>query len=272
MFLRQNAQPDPVRPEGLAPKYQPRKTMKKTFIAVACALGAVAASAATAAGSSMTEDQKTVYAIGAIIGKQVSVFNLSPAELELVKKGLTDSTLGKPAVELETYGPKVQELAQKRIAAAGAKQAAAGKTYLEKAGKEAGAVKTPSGLVYISLKDGTGASPTVNDTVKVNYRGTLVDGTEFDSSYKRGEPIEFPLNGVIKCWGEGVAKMKVGGKARLVCPPAIAYGEQGAGGAIPPNATLNFEVELLEVKAAPKAAPAPMPAPASAPAAAPAKK
>jgi FKBP-type peptidyl-prolyl cis-trans isomerase FkpA len=239
--------------------------MKKTFIAVVCALGAVAASAAA-----MTEDQKTVYAIGAIIGKQVSVFNLSPAELELVKKGLTDSTLGKPAVELETYGPKVQELAQKRIAAAGAKQAAAGKAYLDKAAKETGAVKTASGLIYISMKDGTGASPTLNDIVKVNYRGTLVDGTEFDSSYKRGEPIEFPLNGVIKCWGEGVAKMKVGGKARLVCPSSIAYGEQGAGGAIPPNATLSFEVELLEVKPAPKPA-ASAPA-AAAPAAAPAKK
>jgi len=238
--------------------------MKKTFIAVVCALSAVASSAAD-----MTEDQKTVYAIGAIIGKQVSVFNLSPAELELVKKGLTDSTNGKPAVELETYGPKVQELAQKRMAAAGAKQAAAGKTYLEKAAKETGAVKTASGLIFISLKDGTGASPTVNDTVKVHYRGTLIDGTEFDSSYKRGEPIEFPLNGVIKCWGEGVAKMKVGGKARLVCPSAIAYGEQGAGGAIPPNATLNFEVELLGIK---PPAPAPAAAPAAPAAPAPAKK
>jgi len=232
--------------------------MKKTFIAVVCALSAVTSSAAD-----MTEDQKTVYAIGAIIGKQVSVFNLTPAELELVKKGLSDSTHGKPAVELEVYGPKVQELAQKRMAAAGVKQAAAGKAFLEKAAKETGAVKTASGLIYISLKDGTGASPTVNDTVKVHYRGTTVDGTEFDSSYKRGEPIEFPLTGVIKCWGEGVAKMKVGGKARLVCPSTIAYGEQGAGGAIPPNATLNFEVELLGIKAAPKpAASEPAPAPA----------
>lgn len=234
--------------------------MKKTFIAVLCALSASASFSAD-----MTDEQKTVYSIGAIIGKQVSVFNLSPAELELVKKGLTDSIKGdKLAVDLETYGPKVQELANKRMQAAGAKQAAAGKTYLDKAAKESGAVKTASGLVYIPLKEGTGQSPTVNDTVKVHYRGTLVDGTEFDSSYKRGEPIEFPLTGVIKCWGEGVAKMKVGGKARLVCPPAIAYGEQGAGGAIPPNATLNFEVELLGVKAAPKAASEPAAAPAPA--------
>ena len=115
------------------------------------------------------------------------------------------------------------------------------------AAKEAGAVVTPSGLVYRSLKDGKGASPTAADTVKVHYRGTFPDGKEFDSSYKRGEPIEFPLNGVIKCWTEGVQRMKVGGKAKLTCPAAIAYGEQGAGGTIPPNATLLFEVELLSI-------------------------
>ncbi len=219
--------------------------MKKTFIVAVCAFSAAACSAPP---PEMTEEQKTVYAVGAIIGKQVSVFNLTPAELDLVKKGLSDSINGKLAVELETYGPKVQELAQKRMMAAAATQATEGVAFLEKASKEAGAVKTPSGLVYISLKEGTGASPTVNDIVKVNYRGKLINGTEFDSSYKRNEPIEFPLSGVIKCWGEGVSKMKVGGKARLVCPPAIAYGEQGAGGAIPPNATLDFEVELLGIK------------------------
>ncbi len=113
--------------------------------------------------------------------------------------------------------------------------------------KEPGAVVTPSGLVYRSLRDGTGTSPTASDKVKVHYRGTLPDGREFDSSYKRGEPIEFPLSGVIKCWTEGVQRMKVGGKAKLTCPPAIAYGERGAGGVIPPNATLLFEVELLGI-------------------------
>ena len=115
------------------------------------------------------------------------------------------------------------------------------------AAKEAGAVVTPSGLVYLSLKDGTGASPTADDKVKVHYRGTFPDGKEFDSSYKRGEPIEFPLSGVIKCWTEGVQRMKVGGKAKLTCPAAIAYGARGAGGVIPPNATLLFEVELLAI-------------------------
>ena len=117
------------------------------------------------------------------------------------------------------------------------------------AAKEAGATVTPSGLVYRSLKDGSGASPTATDTVKVNYKGVLSNGTEFDSSYKRGEPIEFPLNRVIPCWTEGVQRMKPGGKARLTCPPAIAYGARGAGGVIPPNATLQFEVELLSISA-----------------------
>ena len=116
------------------------------------------------------------------------------------------------------------------------------------AAKEAGAVVTASGLVYRSLKNGTGAQPaSANDTVKVHYRGTLPDGKEFDSSYSRNAPIDFPLNRVIPCWTEGVQRMKVGGKAKLTCPPGIAYGERGAGGVIPPNATLHFEVELLAV-------------------------
>jgi FKBP-type peptidyl-prolyl cis-trans isomerase FkpA len=115
------------------------------------------------------------------------------------------------------------------------------------AAQEAGAVVTASGLVYRSLREGTGASPQATDRVKVHYRGTLPDGKEFDSSYQRNEAIEFRLNGVIKCWTEGVQKMKVGGKAKLTCPPAIAYGERGAGGVIPPNATLIFEVELLGI-------------------------
>jgi FKBP-type peptidyl-prolyl cis-trans isomerase FkpA len=114
--------------------------------------------------------------------------------------------------------------------------------------KEPGAVVTPSGLVYRSLQEGQGASPAATDVVKVHYRGTLPDGREFDSSYKRGQPASFPLDRVIKCWTEGVQRMKVGGKARLTCPSAIAYGERGAGnGLIPPNATLLFEVELLDI-------------------------
>jgi len=117
-----------------------------------------------------------------------------------------------------------------------------------KSAKEPGAVVTASGLVYRSLKDGSGPSPKASDVVKVHYRGTFPDGKEFDSSYSRNAPTEFPLDRVIKCWTEGVQRMKVGGKAKLTCPAAIAYGARGTpGGPIPPNATLLFEVELLAV-------------------------
>jgi len=119
---------------------------------------------------------------------------------------------------------------------------------LTAAAKEPGAKVTDSGLVIRMLKEGAGTRPTAASTVKVHYKGTFPDGKEFDSSYKRGQPIEFPLNRVIKCWTEGVALMKTGGSAKLTCPSRIAYGESGAGGVIPPNATLVFEVELLGVR------------------------
>ena len=120
---------------------------------------------------------------------------------------------------------------------------------LTAAAKEAGAVVTPSGLVYLAAREGAGANPSAADTVKVHYKGTFPNGKEFDSSYSRGAPIEFPLNRVIPCWTEGVQRMKVGGKAKLTCPSAIAYGTRGAGDVIPPNATLVFEVELLGINA-----------------------
>ena len=153
----------------------------------------------------------------------------------------------KPLVDPDAYRPRIQKLAEAGQAKVTEKASAAGREFLDKAAKEKGAVKTDSGLIYLSLKDGAGASPKVSDKVKVHYRGTLTNGTEFDSSYKRGQPIEFPLGNVIKCWTEGVQKMKVGGKAKLVCPPEIAYGDRGAGGVIPPNATLVFEVELIDI-------------------------
>jgi FKBP-type peptidyl-prolyl cis-trans isomerase FkpA len=119
---------------------------------------------------------------------------------------------------------------------------------IDKAVKEKGAVKTTSGMVYKSIREGKGKSPSATSVVEVNYRGTLTNGKEFDSSYKRNQSISFPLSGVIPCWTEGVQKMKVGGKAKLVCPPELAYGSRGAGSAVPPNATLIFEVELLAIK------------------------
>ena len=135
------------------------------------------------------------------------------------------------------------------LLAAACTAASAQNATIDKAAAEKGAVKTASGLVYQSMKEGSGAQPKDTDTVRVHYRGTFPDGKEFDSSFKRGQPAEFPLNRVIKCWTEGVQKIKVGGKAKLTCPPELAYGERGAGGgAIPPNATLQFEVELLAIR------------------------
>jgi FKBP-type peptidyl-prolyl cis-trans isomerase FkpA len=220
--------------------------MRRFIIATLVTLIAIPA---FAADEPKTDEQKTLYAIGLAVARELSIFSLTPAELEFVKQGLTDAVTGKtPVVTLDAYSKQVQELATARRKVQSEKLAAAGKEYLDKAAKEKGSVKTASGMVYQSLKEGTGATPGATDVVKVQYRGTFIDGQEFDSSYKRNQPAEFALNSVIKCWTEGVQMMKVGGKARLVCPPQIAYGEQGAGTVIPPSATLVFEVELLEVK------------------------
>lgn len=193
-----------------------------------------------------TDEEKTIYALGLSIARSLSPFDLSPHELEIVRQALKDAAAGKPALELHTWGPKIEPLAQSRSTRAAEREKVASKAYLEKAAAMPGAVKTESGLVYRELRAGTGPSPLATDTVKVNYRGTLMDGTEFDSSYSRNEPTQFALNGVIRCWTEGVQKMKAGGKAMLVCPSALAYGDQGRP-SIPGGATLIFEIELLEV-------------------------
>ncbi|MCW5633318.1 MAG: FKBP-type peptidyl-prolyl cis-trans isomerase [Rubrivivax sp.] len=137
------------------------------------------------------------------------------------------------------------------VAGAAAGQAAPAGDPLAAAAAEKGAVVTASGLVYRALAEGKGDSPTPADTVRVHYRGRFPDGREFDSSHSRGQPASFPLNRVIRCWTEGLQRMKVGGRAMLTCPPGIAYGERGAGGVIPPNAVLQFEVELLGITKAP---------------------
>jgi FKBP-type peptidyl-prolyl cis-trans isomerase FkpA len=198
------------------------------------------------AAPSMTDEQKTVYSLGLSVYRSLSQFDLSPAEIELVKRAISDAAANKPAVDLNTWGPKIQELASDRRSRVVEREKASSKAYLDKAAAEAGAAKTDSGLIYRELTPGTGASPKATDTVKVNYRGTFINGTEFDSSYSRNQPAEFPLNGVIKCWTEGVQKMKVGGKSKLVCPSDIAYGDAGRPG-IPGGAALVFEIELLSI-------------------------
>ena len=181
------------------------------------------------------------------MAQQLSPLALSRAELEIVKQALTDSAAGKPAEDLSTWGPKINTFAQARATKAAAEEKTKSKAFLDAAAAEPGASRAASGLVYRELTAGTGPSPKPTDTVRVNYRGTLTNGTEFDSSYKRNMPAEFPLNGVIPCWTEGVAKMKVGGKSKLVCPSEIAYGDQGRPPSIAGGATLVFEIELLAI-------------------------
>jgi FKBP-type peptidyl-prolyl cis-trans isomerase FkpA len=197
----------------------------------------------------MTDDEKTIYALGLSVYRSLAQFDLSPAELALVKQALSDAAANKPEVDVNVWGPKIEAMAHARAAQVSEREKTASAAYLVKAAGAPGAEKTASGLIYHEDRAGTGASPKDSDTVKVNYRGTLVNGTEFDSSYKRNEPAEFPLNGVIKCWTEGVQKMKVGGKATLVCPSDLAYGDQGRP-TIPGGATLIFEIELLSISGA----------------------
>jgi FKBP-type peptidyl-prolyl cis-trans isomerase FkpA len=214
-----------------------KSTAAKSTAAPAAAKSTAAPAASAAAG--MTDDQKTVYALGLSIADSISPFSLSPAELELMKKGMADEAAGKPALDLKVYGPKLQALAATRTKAAG-------KAYLDKAAAQPGAVKLPTGVIYREERAGTGISPKPTDTVKVNYRGTFPDGREFDSSYTTNQPLTRPLTGLIPCWADGVPKMKVGGKAMLTCPSDRAYGDAGGQG-MPPGATLIFDIELLAV-------------------------
>ena len=194
-----------------------------------------------------TDDQKTLYALGLLLGRNIKPFALKPEELAIVKAGLSDAVTGaKPQVELETYGPKVNELAQKRAAVGAEEAKKKGQEFLDSAAKEKDATKTPSGLVIRVITPGNGPSPGPMDVVKVHYEGKLVDGTIFDSSIKRGQPAEFPLNGVVPCWTEALQKMNKGEKAQVVCPSSLAYGDRGSPPAVPPGATLSFEVELLD--------------------------
>ena len=201
--------------------------------------------------SPANDDEQTPYALGQMIGRSLAEFDLTPRELELVKAGLSDVvTKKKKPTELEKFDSKVQALRRTRMTARSVVEKEQGKKASEAAAREPGAIRTDSGMVFRSMKPGTGAvSPQPTDKVKVHYVGRLLDGAEFDSSRKRGQAAEFPLNGVIPCWTEGVGKMKVGESAKLLCPAAIAYGDGGRPPTIPGGATLVFDVELLEIVA-----------------------
>ncbi len=219
--------------------------------AVVWSLGVVLAFASMAAAQEPgleSDEQKTFYAVGLNISRHLASFNLSPAELELVKAGLTDGVLRRePKVDLQIYGPRIKDLHTARVTAEAAAEKKAGQAYLDQAAGERGAVRTASGLIISTIAPGAGAAPAATDQVKVHYHGTLTDGAVFDSSVARGEPVVFALNEVIPCWTEGLQLMKVGGKGRLVCPAGLAYGDRGSPPRIKPGATLVFEVELLDI-------------------------
>jgi FKBP-type peptidyl-prolyl cis-trans isomerase FkpA len=214
--------------------------------------GFAQAPAAAAPGVPLTDEDKTLYAVGLLMQRSLRQFDLNAAELEVIRRAIADAHAGKPAVDLNEWGPKIQALVAARGERIVGREKEAAAAYLAKAAAGAGAVRTESGIVYTETAAGTGVSPTAADRVKVHYRGTLIDGTEFDSSYARNEPAVFPLGGVIRCWTEGVQRMKSGGKARLVCPSDVAYGDRG-NEAIPGGAALVFDIELLEIVSAPAA-------------------
>jgi FKBP-type peptidyl-prolyl cis-trans isomerase FkpA len=229
-----------------AAKSAPAAAKAATKAKAAAKSGPTKSAKAATPGALTTDDQKTIYALGLSMAQQLSEMGITPAEYALVKQALTDAAAGKPAIELSAWASKFPTFAQGRSAKVAAAEKVKGKAFLDKAAAEPGAVRAPSGMVYRELVAGSGPSPKATDKVRVNYRGTLINGTEFDSSYKRNAPAEFGLNMVIPCWTEGVQRMKAGGKSKLVCPPEIAYGDQGRP-SIPPGATLVFEIELLAI-------------------------
>ena len=203
------------------------------------------------------QKDKVSYSIGLNIG-----FNLNRQNVQInpdvLSAGIKDAIAGKPQLttdQVKEVMTTFEKDMQQKQKAAGEKNASEGAKFLEENKKKEGVKTTASGLQYKAIKEGTGAQPKATDTVTVNYRGTLINGTEFDSSYKRGEPASFPLNGVIKGWTEGLQLMKVGSKYQFFVPPNLAYGERTVGPDITPNSTLIFEVELLDAKPAPTPAP-----------------
>ena len=193
-----------------------------------------------------TPEQREAWVKGLGFANTAIRLELSPEETDFMLSAIDDARAGQAKIEYEPYRWLIPRLSTRRAQEKLRNFTKASLDYLEEAAKKPGVVVTEDGLIYEEIQPGTGATPTREDTVRVNYEGTLVDGTVFDSSEQHGGPQTFPLSGVVLCWSKGLAMMKEGGKARLVCPSTLAYQNIGQG-EIPPNATLIFDVELLQV-------------------------
>jgi FKBP-type peptidyl-prolyl cis-trans isomerase FkpA len=223
---------------------------------IASALEPAATSArhpASAIAAPRTEQDNTLYALGVMLSRGLDSFQLSEAEFSKVNAGLADGYHHKADnAAVDARLTQVQALQRSRATVVAQHEKAVGQAYLDKAAAgNPGATRTASGLLYIPLAQGSGANPTRADQVKVNYEGRLIDGSVFDSSSRHGQAATMPLEGVIPCWTEALQLMKVGGKSRIICPSELAYGDRGALPTIRPGATLEFEVELLDVGLAP---------------------
>jgi len=199
-----------------------------------------------------TEDQKTLYALGLALSRQLGGVTFDESEFQVIQMGLADGVNGvEPKVAMDVYGQKLNAMMQERMNAVNDAEKQESQAYCDTMAAEEGARRTESGAVYIEILAGEGAAPAPTDRVKVHYHGTLRDGKVFDSSVDRGEPATFAVNGVVPCFKEGLQQMKIGGKAKLVCPSDTAYGDRGSPPHIRPGAALTFEVELIEIVAGP---------------------
>lgn len=218
-----------------------------TWLLSALLLFTVVGSAFAEEAKLETEEDRMLYALGMMIAARMPKFDPTAAEIDTIVAGLKDGLQGaEPRVVLEDYANKMDPFLQKRMAQAAEVEMEAGTRFREEMARQDGATTLDSGVIYLEVEAGSGAQPSSGDSVKVHYKGTLRDGSVFDSSIARGEPATFQVDAVVPCFAEGLKKMKAGGKARLICPPEQAYGNRGTP-RIPPGATLSFEVELIEV-------------------------
>ena len=233
----------------------PLGVMAATAATSAAAPTKAAAAPSKSAAAAKSEDDKTLFAIGQILSGSVKGFALTPREMQLVTAGFADGMHNsKSAANADTYRNKIQTLLAARSTQLATQAKAAGKVFRDKAAAAKDTTTMASGVIMTTLKAGTGPKPTADDQVKVHYEGKLIDGTVFDSSIQRGQPVTFKVTGVVPCWTEALQHMNVGSKIKLVCPPDLAYGDRGSPPKIPGGSTLVFDVELLDVIKAPPVA------------------